>query len=110
MSHYNRTSNTVFMTCNDWENTRRTMVTQHYQHVQNEWRRRAAYFRRQRSLGCIIFVVGAILILIGHLAQMNFLGYLGLTAGALGLYVIVAKHMLLVDEYYLECQSKMNMI
>ena len=50
------------------------------------------------------------MILVGYLANMVFLGYLGLAAGFLGLYVIVAKHMILVDEYYQECQSKMNMI
>ncbi len=106
---YNQPNN-IYMTCSDWEESRRTMATYHYQNVRTEWRRRAAYFRRQRTLGAIVFIAGALMILVGYLARIDFLNYLGLAAGLIGLYVIVAKHMILVDEYYQECQSKMNMI
>ena len=110
MSSFNYSGNHVYMSCDDWENTRRTMASKHFEHVQYEWKRRAAYFRRQRALGCAVFIAGIVLILVGFMAHIQFLGYLGLTAGVLGMYIIIAKHMILVDEYYLECQSKMNMI
>lgn len=110
MSNYYGNNSHVFMTCNDWENTRRTMAQHHYKDVQTQWRRRADYFRRQRFFGCVLFIVGTIMILVGHFARIPFLGYLGLAAGTLGLYMIVAKHMILVDEYYQECQARMNLI
>lgn len=100
----------VYMNCEDWDNVRKTFAKNHVQEVMRERRRMDMYFRRQRFYGGAAFVAGAILIIVGYCLNMPMLRGLGMAAGLVGLYLMTTKAMIIMDEYYLECLSRMMIL
>lgn len=98
----------TYMTYADWDRTRRNIEASRAQAAREERFKRKMYFRRQRAVGAIVFSLGSLVVTAAHYLDIAPLLYLGFAAGLLGLYMIVAKHMILVDEYYLDCQSKLD--
>ena len=100
----------VYMNCDDWDNLCKTFAKNHIQDILKERRRMDMYFRRQRFYGGVAFIVGAILIIVGYCLNMPMLRGLGLAAGLVGLYLFITKAMVITDEYYFECQSRLMIL
>ena len=91
----------IYMNCDDWDNLCKTFAKNHIQDILKERRRMDMYFRRQRFYGGVAFVVGAILIIVGYCLNMP---------GLVGLYLFITKAMVITDEYYFECQSRLMIL
>ena len=107
--YYHTSVYNLGMDYNQWNDLQNEMNQRRTQAVKDGWRRRALYFRRQRFLGLFIMGVGLIALLTSYLANMPLLGYAGIVIALVGLYIALSKHMIIIDEYYLECQSRMNL-
>lgn len=96
------------MTFEEWENVRDAMNRRQSSKRRKERKRMALYFKRQRVFGFMIMAFGIIVALVGHFAGIVGLQYLGVGVGLFSLYPVFTKDMVLVDEYFLEYQDKIN--
>lgn len=69
---------------------------------------RVVYFKRQRFVGSVILLVGAIAMAAGCGFSSDRLQFFGGIVGMIGLYVMLTKQMIIIDRYYLECQDRIN--
>lgn len=96
------------MTFEEWENVRDSMNNRQLNRKRKERKRMALYFKRQRLFGFSIMLFGIIVAIVGHYSNIIGLQYMGVGIGLLSLYPIFTKEMILVDEYFLEYQDKIN--
>ncbi len=106
---YCNSSDTInVMTFEEWEDVRESMSNRQLRKKRRERKRMAMYFKRQRAFGFSIMLFGIIVAIVGHFSNIVGLQYLGVGVGLLSLYPIFTKEMMLVDEYFLEYQDKLN--
>lgn len=98
----------TFMSYNQWEDIKDGMNERRLRRIAKERRRKAMYFKRQHIAGAAIFIVGIICLMIGCRFDKMLLQYFGAPVGLAGLYLVLTKRMVLVDNYFLERQDKMN--
>lgn len=96
------------MTFNEWEEINNAMKERDKNKRKKEYMRMARYFRRQRLYGGMIVAFGIICIITGHIAKIVNMECLGILVSLAGLYVTLTKQMMLVDEYFLEYEDRMN--
>lgn len=100
----------VYMTFNDWESIKRKRDTMSVQKLKQEREKRAAYFKRQRLFGLAILVVAIAVLIIACANTYEILQGVGAVVALLGLYTMLTRQMVLIDEYYLECMDKINLM
>ena len=105
---YNNDDVINVMTFDEWENVRESMSNRQLQKKRKERKKMALYFRRQRAFGCVIMAFAVVCMIIGKVSGVEELGALGIVAGIAALYVIMTKHMMYVNEYFLEHEDKIN--
>lgn len=98
----------VYMTYGDWNNISTQNNAAYLQRMQYERKKRADYYYRQRILGFEILSIGMIVAVLCYFFSLAFLGAVGTVVALIGLYVILSKHMILVDEYYFECMDRIG--
>lgn len=96
------------MTFEEWERVRDVLNNRQLKKKRKERKRMALYFKRQRLFGFAIMAFGIITTIVGHCSDIVGLQYMGVGVGLLSLYPIFTKEMMLVDEYFLEYQDKLN--
>ena len=69
----------------NFERARKVMAESYVKDVRRERRRLANYYKRQRFYGVLILLAGALMIVCSYVFFMEFLRYLGLLAGIVGL-------------------------
>lgn len=98
----------TYMSYNEWEDIKDEMNERRLRRIVKERRRRAMYFKRQHIAGAVIFIAGIICLMIGCGVDKMLLQCFGAVVGLAGLYLVLTKQMVLVDNYFLERQDKMN--
>lgn len=106
--HCNGAGTISVMTFEEWEDVRDAMNNRQRSKRRKERRHMALYFKRQRTFGFMLMAFGIALALVGHFAEIVGLQYLGVGIGLFSLYPVFTKEMVLVDEYFLEYQDKIN--
>ena len=92
----------TYMSYDEWENLKNKINKRRLSKINEERKRKMMYFRRQRSIGIIVFLVGLICLLIGCNTGNLILQYFGGIIGIVGFYLVLTKRMMLVDNYFLE--------
>lgn len=98
----------TYMSYGEWENIKDEMNARRLSRLNKERRRKAVYFRKQHCTGALIFLIGLICLITGCSIDNSILQYFGGIIGIAGLYLVLTKQMVLVDNYYLERQDKIN--
>lgn len=98
----------VLMTYDDYEYIRRSISAERNGRRARERERRMKYYRRQKLFGAVIMAVGAFFLGVGCGINENIVQYFGAGIGAVGLYTIITRRMILVDKYYLEYHDRIN--
>ena len=96
------------MTYDEYEDIRERMNARRKVRISRDRERRARYYSRQRLLGFAILFVGVLCLIAGCVLESKIPEYFGLAVSAFGLFVIVTKHTILIDKYYLELQDRFN--
>ena len=100
----------TYMSYDEWENINENMRKRRLSKRLRERRRKAGYYKRQRLMGAIIMLIGIICMVISCIISQRVLQGFGVIVGIVGLYTVMTKQMILVDNYYLEHQDKVNEI
>lgn len=98
----------TYMSYDEWENIKDEMNVRRLSKLSKERKRMAIYFRKQHCLGAAIFLIGLVCLIVGCYIKNPILQYFGGIIGIAGLYLILTKQMVLVDNYFLERQDKIN--
>lgn len=64
--------------------------------------RRTQYYMQQKLFGVVFILFAVALVLISHKNDISEFMILGIISFAVGLYVIMTKHMIFVNSYWLE--------
>lgn len=110
MNKFNFRNQEVYMSYDEWENINADIEKRRLSKRLRERRRKAGYYKRQRLMGAIIMLIGIICMIIGCIISQRVLQGFGVITGIVGLYTVMTKQMILVDNYYLEHQDKINEI
>lgn len=100
----------TYMSYDEWAKINDGMKKQRLLKHLRERRRKAGYYKRQRLMGAIIMLIGIICMVISCIISQRTLQAFGVVFGIVGLYIILTKQMILVDNYYLEYQDRINEI
>lgn len=100
----------TYMSYDEWNNINNDMEKRRLSKRFRERRRKAEYYKRQRFMGVIITLIGIICMVISCIISQMVLQAFGAVFGIVGLYTILTKQMILVDNYYLEHQDRINEI
>lgn len=92
-------------TYDEWEAITEMMKERDRKKRKAENMRTAHYFQRQKIYGSMIALFGIVCIILGHLANIVNMEVFGILVGLAGLYVVMTKEMMLVDEYFLEYRN-----
>lgn len=107
-TRYNYRDPITVMTYDDYEDIRERMNARRSLRASKDRKKRAKYYSRQRLTGFLVLSIGISCMIAGCAIDVKILEYFGAAVGLFGLYMIFTKHMVLVDEYFLEKQDKFN--
>lgn len=95
------------MTFDDWNDIHDSIEYRNQQKRRKARRMRAKYYYRQRIFGVTVMAAGVIIGIVAHCTNITALEFVGAITAVAGLYTVFTKHMLFVDEYFLEQQDKL---
>lgn len=98
----------VVMTYDDYEDIREGMNRRAKTRRSADRANLAKYYGRQRFFGLAILLIGVVCLVVGCSIEAKMLEYFGFAIGLFGLYIAFTKNMVLVDQYYLERQDRLN--
>lgn len=99
----------VYMTFDDWDGINNYRKKMYFDKLRQERIKRANYYKRQRAFGMVIMCIAIVLLIVGLITKFAILqGASGMIA-LIGLYTMLTRQMILVDDYYLECMDKINL-
>ncbi len=96
------------MTYDEYEDIRERMNARRKVRVYKDRQNRVKYYSRQRFMGAMILLVGVSCLIAGCALHTDLMECFGAVIGLLGVYVIMTKNMVLIDQYYLERQDRFN--
>lgn len=100
---------TKYLNFSEWEQIDRRRREVYSEKMQYERARRANYYKRQRVLGAALILAGVLALLIASVNAFRVMQGVAAVIAVVGVYVLLTKHMVLIDEYYYECMDKLNL-
>lgn len=100
----------VFLSYNDWETINRNRRGISAQKLRAEREKRANYYKKQRLFGLVIFVLAVVVLIVACANAYEILQGVGVVVALFGLYTMLTRQMILINEYYLECMDKINLM
>lgn len=101
---------TRHMDYGEWTTVERKRRDVYMENRRMERARRAAYYKRQRIMGLALILAGLIALLIASMIGLSVMQGVSAVVAVAGVYVVLTKQMLLIDEYYMECMDKLNLL
>ena len=100
----------VFLSYNDWESINQNRRGVSAQKLKAEREKRASYYKKQRLFGFEILALAVFVLIVACVNAYEILQGVGIVMALLGVYTMLTKQMILINEYYLECMDKINLM
>ena len=100
----------VYLPFSDWENINRNRRGASMQKLKAEREKRARYYKHQRLFGFALLVLAIIVLIVACANGYEILQGVGIVLALFGLYTMLTRQMILINEYYLECMDKINLM
>ena len=100
----------VYLPYSDWESINRNRRGVSMQKMKAEREKRSKYYKHQRLFGLVLLVLAIIVLIVACANGYEILQGVGVVLALFGLYTMLTRQMILINEYYLECMDKINLM
>ena len=98
--------NDVVMTYEEWEAVNARKRAEQNRRKKREYQKLQRYFLKQKLFGLSICCFGLVVAILANLINWYNLNALAVVAMVGGLYIMITREMLLVDDYFLEVEER----
>lgn len=98
----------IYMDYEQWDKINSMIQGSYRKRLIYERKQREKYYAKQRRIGIKITLCGVIFAVVCYFSKVSVLSYIGVVLVCGGLYTAFTRNMIIVDDYYLDCQERIN--